>query len=203
MENISPVPQEDASGNEVNVMNAFFKTKFFPTLAEELLHPIVSGFSATLVLIAMAKLFRQPKFADFYNFLVSHIVHLDTDIAPLSLLLAGVSFTVTGSTWRNIADRWVVVPSLRLITHLYAVASGTMMATIIITVLSSLSVNIVDNMLLPFFVYLTSAWLSAMVLTQLFAFSEARIGNSRLLKYAANFIGILLIIGFIIFMSKT
>ena len=165
-------------------------------LKEELFHPIVSGFSATLLLLSAARLFREPRFADIYNFLIHHLVTFETDITPLASLLAAFSLFITGMDARKFIDNWIVIPILRLITHLFSVAAGAMVATAVIALAIGQGSSLYEHMLIPAIQFFIRAFLSTLYLLTIMIFSTERIGNSWRLKRWANFLGLTAVVGF-------
>jgi hypothetical protein len=99
----------------------------------EMLRAVVSGASMTVVLYGCVHLLKNPIFGIFYAFFVDHMeAKWIADPIPLAVLFASISCFFSSWNWRKYVDQWLCKPIIRLLTHLYGLGSGAMLASAII-----------------------------------------------------------------------
>ena len=125
---------------------------------KEVLQTVVSGVSTTVILLGAAHYIRIPKFADYYNFLVEHMVgNLSADLTPLALCFCSISCILSNWNGRNFIDQWVCKPIIRLLTHMYGLASGAMLASAAFGLFITNRQTVFEHMLYPAVVYFEAA----------------------------------------------
>jgi hypothetical protein len=137
---------------------------------KEVLQAVVSGITTTVVLLGAAHYIRIPKFADYYNFLVEHMAgNLSADLVPLALCFCSISCILSNWNGRNFIDQWVCKPVIRLLTHIYGLASGAMLASAVLGIFITNFQIVLEHMLYPAAVYFEAAIIasSCFALTEL------------------------------------
>ena len=124
----------------------------------EVLRAVVSGASATSILLAFAHFLRVPSFGEYYNFLVDHMAgNLSVDLMPLALLFASISCICSNWNGRTFIDQWACKPIIRLLTHMYGLASGVMLASTAVGLFVADLPTVREHMLYPAAAYFVRA----------------------------------------------
>lgn len=105
--------------------------------AVEMLRAVFSGASTTVALYFCVHLFKNPIFGIFYASFVDHMeAKWTVDPIPLAVLFASLSCFLSNWNGRKYLDQWLCKPIIRLLTHLYGLGSGAMLASAVIGIVN-------------------------------------------------------------------
>lgn len=165
-------------------------------IEEALVRPMVSGASAASVLLLLAHLLREPKFAEVHIELTRHMVSVGVaDALFIAPLFAGLSCVLAGWDLRRQIDNWVSTPIIRLLAHIYALAAGVMLSNTVFGIFIVEREVLLKNMLLPAWAFANYAILVVACLCSMILCGPDFVDDHLNRRRVSRITGLMLLVG--------